>query len=121
MREFQRTERLGAQFCKELAAIFQEMVRDPRLGIITIQEVRVTNNLAHAKIFFTCFNSNTNSDTKTTETLLNTTLAGFLRRELAHRMRMRVIPKLQFIHDTTIEYGEHLTRLINQVTTDQKN
>lgn len=115
MREFQRTERLGAELRRELAAVLQEDVRDPRLGVITIQEVRVTKNLAEAKVFFTCFET----DAKACSLLLNKTMAGFLRRELAHRMRMRIVPQLHFIHDESIEYGSRLTNLINQAVGDK--
>jgi ribosome-binding factor A len=115
MREFQRTERLGAELRRELAAILQQEVRDPRLGMITIQEVRVTKNLADAKIFFTCLNN----DVKTVNDLLNHTMINFLRRELAHRTKMRTIPQLHFVYDESIEHGVHLTNLIHQVVSDE--
>lgn len=110
MREFQRTERLGAELRRDLAAILQDTVRDPRLGVVTIQEVRVSKNLSDAKVFFTCFNG----DPKVCTSLLNKTMSGFLRRELAHRVRMRMVPQLHFVHDESVEYGANLTDLINK-------
>jgi ribosome-binding factor A len=92
----------------------QESVRDPRLGIITLQEVRVTKNLAHAKIFFTCLGGDVLANAK----LLNKTLAGFLRHELAKRTQMRVMPELHFIHDESVERGAYLTDLIHQAAFD---
>lgn len=117
MREFQRTERLGAELRRELAAILQDTARDPRLGVITIQEVRVSKNLADAKVFFTCFNS----DHKACNMLLNKTMNGFLRHELAQRIKMRVVPQLHFVHDESIAYGNHLTDLIQSAISNDVN
>jgi ribosome-binding factor A len=55
MKEFDRTERIGAELQRELYQVLRDEVRDPRLANLTIQEVRVVRDLAHAKVFFTCF------------------------------------------------------------------
>ncbi len=110
MKEFQRTERLGAELRRELAVVLRDEVKDPRLGMITVQEVRVSRDLSHAKIFFTCLGS----DTSKTQKVLNGKLSGFLRRELSHRMRVRAMPALHFVYDESIEKGEHLSALIDK-------
>jgi ribosome-binding factor A len=109
MREFQRTDRLGAELQRELAAVLRDEVRDPRLGLITVQEVRVTRDMAHAKVYFTCMGG----DARSTEEFLNRKLSGFLRRELAHRIRARGMPQLHFVYDESIERGQHLSGLID--------
>ena len=110
MKEFARTERIGAALQRELAQVLREEVRDPRLKLITLQEVRVSRDLAHAKVYFTCFSADEVAGEQ--ERLLNGRLAGFLRRELAHRTRMRVMPQLHFVHDESIQRAEHLSDLI---------
>jgi ribosome-binding factor A len=110
MREFQRTDRLGAELQRELAAVLRDEVRDPRLGLVTIQEVRVTRDMSHAKVYFTCLND----DAKATEAFLNRKLASFLRRELSHRVRARAMPQLHFVYDESIERGRHLSELIDK-------
>lgn len=110
MREFQRTDRLGSEIRRELCEVLRDAVRDPRLGQVTLQEVRVSRDLAHAKVFFTCLGA----DPKATERLLNQQLSGFLRHELAHRIRARGMPQLHFVYDVSVEYGEHLSALIEQ-------
>ncbi len=110
MKEYQRTERLGAELQRELAVILREEVRDPRLGMLTVQEVRVSRDLSHAKVYFTCLDG----DSGETEKLLNRKLAGFLRHALAHRVRVRSMPQLHFVYDKSIEHGEHLSSLIEQ-------
>jgi len=53
-REFKRTDRVGSQIQRELAELVRSGLDDPRLGMITIQEVRVVRDFSHAKVFFTC-------------------------------------------------------------------
>jgi ribosome-binding factor A len=117
MKEFARTERVAAALQRELAQVLREEVRDPRLRLITLQEVRVSRDLAHAKVFFTCFADGGGAGEQ--ERLLNGRLAGFLRRELAHRTRMRAMPQLHFVHDESIARAEHLSDLIESAVTPE--
>jgi ribosome-binding factor A len=110
MREFQRTDRLGAELRRALAELLRDAVRDPRLGMVTVQEVRVARDLSHAKVFFTCMGG----DERETGRLLNRTLAGFLRHELARRVRVRSMPQLQFVYDESVARGAHLSELIDR-------
>ncbi|MCU0834819.1 MAG: 30S ribosome-binding factor RbfA [Chromatiaceae bacterium] len=113
MKEFDRTERIGAELRRELAEILRDEVKDPRLKGVTVQEVRVTRDLAHAKVFFTCFPLD--EDTAEQERLLNRQLAGFLRHELSRRARLRSVPLLHFVHDESVVRGERLAKLIETV------
>ena len=117
MREFTRTDRVGPELQRELVEILREEVRDPRLKGITIQEVRVTRDLAHAKIFFTCFPMDEGG--REQERVLNGKLAGFLRSSLSRRALLRSVPQLHFVHDESIVRGEQLTQLIDQAVAGQ--
>jgi len=110
MKEFDRTERIGSELRRELVAILRDEVRDPRLHRVTLQEVRVNRDLSWAKVYFTCFPLDEGSQEQAK--LLNGKLAGFLRAQLARRVRLRTIPQLHFEHDESIARGEHLTHLI---------
>jgi len=110
MKEHTRTERIGTALQRELAQVLREEVKDPRLKLITLQEVRVSRDLAYAKVYFTCFPGDEGGSEQ--ERLLNGRLAGFLRRALARRARLRTIPQLRFIYDESIAQGEHLAHLI---------
>ena len=112
VKEFDRTERVGAELKRELYQVLRDEVRDPRLANLTVQEVRVVRDLSHAKVFFTCFPSD--EDAGAQERLLNGRLAGFLRHALAQRVRLRVMPALHFVHDESIRAGEHLSALIDR-------
>jgi ribosome-binding factor A len=117
MREFTRTDRVGPELQRELVEVLREEVRDPRLKGITIQEVRVTRDLAHAKIFFTCFPMDEGG--REQERVLNGKLAGFLRSSLSRRALLRSVPQLHFVHDESIVRGEQLTHLIDQAVAGQ--
>jgi ribosome-binding factor A len=111
-RDFDRGERVGAELLRELTGLLRRGVKDPRLGDITLHEVRVSRDLAHAKVFFTCFPADEDHDAQAR--LLNGPLAGFLRHELARSVRLRTVPQLHFVHDESIQRGEHLDALIEQ-------
>lgn len=105
---FKRTDRIAEMMQRKLAQIIQQEIKDPRLpSLITISAVNVTRDLGHAKVYFTVYND----QAKSTEVILNAA-SGYLRTALARTMTMRTVPQLHFIHDTSIEYAKHLTRLI---------
>jgi ribosome-binding factor A len=111
MSNFKRTDRIAEMIQRKLAQIIPQEVRDPRLtGFITISAVKVAADLAHAKVYFTVFND----DKAVAATILNAA-AGYLRSALARSITLRTVPQLHFIYDESIEYGEHLTRLIDKV------
>lgn len=110
MREFDRTERIGAELQRDIAELIRNQVKDPRLRLVTIQEVRVSRDLSHAKVYFTCFPSDEGGAEQAR--LLNGRLAGFLRGQLARRVRLRTVPQLHFVHDESIAQGERLSQLI---------
>ncbi len=112
-REFKRADRVGAELRRELAVLMRGVEQErPEIGMVTIQEARVSRDIAHARVFFTVMGSALAHGQA--EFLLNE-LAGQLRRELGQRMRMRSVPALKFVYDTSIERGAHLSALIDEV------
>jgi ribosome-binding factor A len=105
-----RAERVGAELLRELSTLLRAEVKDPRVGAVTLQEVRVSRDLSHAKVYFTCFPLDDCGDEQVK--VLNGSLSGFLRRELARRMRLRMVPQLHFVHDASVREGERLAALI---------
>ena len=110
-REFKRTDRVGAQMQRELAALVRGELDDPRLGLITIQAVRVVRDFSHATIFFTVMAGELGKIE--TARVLNDA-APYLRHELGRRMKLRTLPELRFFHDESVEQGERLSSLIEQ-------
>ena len=119
MREFTRTDRVGPELQRGLVEILREEVRDPRLKGITVQEVRVTRDLSHAKVYFTCFPLDEGGIEQ--QRLLNGPLSAFLRSSLSRRALLRSVPQLHFVHDESILRGEHLAHLIDQAVAGQSD
>lgn len=115
-KEFARSQRVAEQIQRELADMLQFEVKDPRVSMVTVTEVEVTGDLAHAKIYY----SSTESSPEIQKGLEKA--AGFLRSQLSQRMLMRTVPQLHFVYDASIERGMRLSRLIDDaVAEDNKN
>ena len=89
-REFNRTDRVADQIQRELAKLIQLEVKDPRVGMVTITGVDVSKEFEYARVFFTVLGDEVVREA-TTKGL--TRAAGFLRRELAHRLKLRATPE----------------------------
>jgi len=110
MQEFGREERVGAEIRRELAALIRDDIKDPRLGMVTIQEVRVSRDLAHAKVYYTVLDEERR---KQTAAVLERA-AGYLRHRLGELMTLRNVPQLHFTYDTSVAEGMRLSSLIDQ-------
>lgn len=104
-----RPRRVAEQIQRELAELIQLEVKDPRVGMVTLTGVEVSADYAHAKVFFSLL-----GDQKRVDEALKglNSAAGFLRSQVAHRMKLRVMPMLHFIHDISLEQGARLDKLI---------
>ncbi|HAO88369.1 MAG TPA: 30S ribosome-binding factor RbfA [Gammaproteobacteria bacterium] len=124
-----RAQRIADQIQREIAVLIQLEVSDPRVGMVSVTGVDVSNDLAYAKIYITVLNSlagdeQINADTLSEPGVLDQLeieenlkalkkASGFLRTLLAKRLRLRVVPKLQFYYDSSIEQGQRLSDLID--------
>jgi ribosome-binding factor A len=109
-KDFSRTLRIAEQIQRDLAELLRLEVKDPRIGMVTLTDVEVTSDYAHAKVFFTTL-GDAAQIAAATEGLNRA--AGFLRHELGHRIKLRSIPQLHFIHDESVERGVRLSQLID--------
>ncbi len=115
--DFKRTDRIAEMMQRKLSQIIQQEVKDPRLpGFITISAVTVTRDLGHAKIYFTALND----EAGMADSILNAA-ASYLRTALARTLTLRTVPQLHFIYDKSIEYGRHLSRLIDDVNPPEQD
>ena len=106
-----RPQKVADLIQRELSELIRLEVRDPRVGMLTITSVDVSPDLSHAKVFITLLQKE-----KVEDTLLGLQrAAGFLRSQLAHRMKMYTTPELRFVYDESVERGDHLSRLIDSV------
>jgi len=108
-----RIERMNSLIRQELSELLQRQVKDPRLGnFITVTAVATSADMKYAKVFV----SHMGSQKEKQETLgVLASASGFFRRELTKRLRIRRVPELNFQWDDSIERGDRLSRLIDQV------
>lgn len=109
-REFSRGRRIADLIQRELAVLIQREMKDPRLGMITINDAKVSRDLAYADVYFTMLPE---GNAETAETVLNDA-GGYLRSQLAKIMTTRTTPKLRFHYDSTIENGARMSRAIDK-------
>ncbi len=105
-----RNSRLAEQIRRELSVIIQMDMRDPRLGMVSISAVELSKDMSFAKIYFTVLAV---EDKEITAQVLNKS-AGFLKKQLSDRMLIRVLPKLNFVYDESVERGRKLSSLIDE-------
>jgi ribosome-binding factor A len=112
-RDYPRTLRVAEQIQRELAELIRVELKDPRVRMATLTEVDVSPDYANARVFFTVMGD---SPAVAEAAAGLNHAAGFLRRELAHRLTLRSVPRLQFVHDESVERGVRLSRLIDSVS-----
>jgi len=115
-REFSRTQRIADQIQRLTAQLISRELKDPRVGMVTINGVDVSKDLGYADIYFTLLTldglSGQSDQVKQTEEVLNHA-AGFLRSELGRQMTVRIVPHLRFHYDQSVLYGSKLSSLID--------
>ena len=116
-RDFPRSRRIAEQIQRELSDIIRVELKDPRVGMITITDVEMTPDNAHAKIFFTVLGQQPRID-EAAAGLQHA--AGDLRSQLAQRIKIRVVPQLHFEYDASVERGIRLSQLIDAAVADDK-
>jgi ribosome-binding factor A len=114
-KEFSRAQRVAEQIRRELADLLQFEVKDPRAGKVTITEVEVAGDLAHAKVYFV-----THDDVEAAVLALGKA-AGYFRSQLSKRLLMRSVPQLHFVYDESLDRGMRLSQLIDQAISSDKH
>ena len=104
-----RGQRVAEQIARNLAEIIPLEVRDPRVGLVTITGCEITPDYAHARVFFTVIGS----DPAQCEAGL-AAAAGMLRNKIFKKLRIHTVPTLHFVHDTSVERGFEMDRVINE-------
>jgi ribosome-binding factor A len=109
-----RIERVNTLIRREVSELIQHELRDPRIDeFITVTEVDTTPDLKHAKIYISSMSGQ--QEEQKILGVLNSA-AGFLRTALANKIRIRYTPELHFVWDNSIEHGDRIMRLIDEVT-----
>lgn len=105
----QRVRRANESIKEALAEALFSM-KDPRIGFVTITEVRTSSDLRQATVYYTVLPDDDSSRAETAAGLASA--APLLRREVGRRVRMKHLPELQFAHDPVPEYGRRIESLL---------
>jgi ribosome-binding factor A len=113
-RETSRGRKIADLIQRELAVLIQREIKDPRIGMVTINEATVSRDLAFADVYFTVLPA---ENTESVEEVLNQA-SGFLRTHLSKSLKTRTTPKLRFHYDSTIENGVRISKAIDDAIAD---
>lgn len=113
-KNFSRTDRVADAIHQCLARVIRSDFKDPRVGMITVLDVKVTPDLKHAKIYISVL-----EDEKITQTIevLNKA-TGFFRSQIAAAVQLRVVPSPRFVFDDSVIRGNRIAQLLESVACD---
>ncbi|PTX58625.1 ribosome-binding factor A [Melghirimyces profundicolus] len=107
-----RASRVGEQVKKELSHVLQHEMKDPRVGFVTVTAVEMSGDLQQAKVFISVLGD----EEQKKQTLRGLDKAkGYLRTEIGRRVQLRHTPELIFKFDESIEHGQHISKLLEEV------
>ncbi|HEU4485150.1 MAG TPA: 30S ribosome-binding factor RbfA [Povalibacter sp.] len=112
-KSFPRSKRVAQQIQRALSDLIRREIRDPRLGMVTLTEVRVSSDLSYATVYYSVLNA---EPAAAHEVLLSA--ADLLRGPLGRALGLRHAPELRFVQDELIENGARLSALINKAVRD---
>ncbi len=119
-REYNRTDRVADYLRKELGSLIQTGMRDPRLAMVSITDVEVSRDLAHARVYYTVLGKDDKEQAREVTGALNKA-AGFMRTQLSKDSTLRMVPQLRFEFDASVGRGRYLEDLIERaVAADQR-
>jgi ribosome-binding factor A len=114
-KSYPRSRRVGQQVQRALSELIRRDVRDPRLGMVTLTEVRMSNDLSYAKVYYSVLGA----DPAAAQEILDAA-ADMLRGPLGRALGIRHSPELRFVQDELIESGARLSALISKAVHDDE-
>ncbi|MFQ5736555.1 MAG: 30S ribosome-binding factor RbfA [Thermodesulfobacteriota bacterium] len=110
---YSRSDRVGDLIKEEIASmIMRGDIKDPRIGFVTITHVKLSPDLKDAKVYFSQLG--TDKQKEKSRTGLNNA-GGYIRRALAKRLDLRHIPSVTFFFDDSLEYSEHIEKVLKEI------
>jgi ribosome-binding factor A len=107
-----RADRVRAAMRQEISSILQKDLKDPRLGFATVVDVEVSGDLQHVKVYVSILGD---ADSKAMTMQALESAKGYIRSEIGRRVPLRLTPELHFVHDTSMEHGAHILRVLSEM------
>jgi ribosome-binding factor A len=119
MADSRRISRVSSLIKREVSQMLLNGIKDDRVGagMVSITDVDVSGDLQHAKIFVSIYGTE-EAKTETMEGLKSS--AGYVRKELGHRMNLRRTPEIVFLEDRSLERGDRMLNLLNEIGKDRQ-
>ncbi len=109
---YRRSDRVADLITAELSDILHRQIRDPRIGIVTVTGVKMTDDLKLARVYFV----EMGKDVCNPETMTGLEQAkSFMKRELGKRLKLRYVPDLIFTFDESFAYGSRIDKLLAEI------
>ena len=109
-----RLERINSEIRKEISDILKNNINDPRVkGLVSVVTVDTSNDLSHCKIYLSIFSGKAEQDKATFKAI--SSMSSFIRKELARRIDLRIIPELHFKLDDGFNQSEKMNKLIDSL------
>ena len=112
-----RIEKIQELMKQEISKIILQELKDPRIGFVTVTQVEVSRDLSLAKVYISIMGSEEQIEGSWKG--LQSSL-GFIRREVGHRIRLRITQELRFVLDKSLDYSDHIQKLLLQIERDEK-
>ncbi len=111
-----KTERLNHAIQEEISMILMKEIKDEAIRFVTITGVETTTDLSYSKVYYTVLDEEKKEETQ--EALDRA--SSFIRTKLAERIEVRHTPELRFTYDTSIAYGEHIEKIMEEIKEKEK-
>lgn len=112
-RDFKRADRVADAVQRSLAQLIPSEIQDPRLGMVNINAVEVTKDLAHAKVYVTFVGQDDPQACRASVEILNSA-APYLRTLLGRQLSTRITPRPHFVYDESAVRGQAIRQLIDR-------
>ena len=117
MQPSRRPQRMGHEIQHEISEILLRGLKDRRVGFVTVTAVDMSPDLRHARVFVSSLG---NPDERAESLRALNHAAGWIRRELGQRIRMRFVPEIVFEEDTSQEYGARIDSLLDEIREEEQ-
>jgi ribosome-binding factor A len=112
MQPSRRPQRIALQIQQEISLMISRNMKDRRVGFVTVMGVQLSPDFRHAKVFVSMMGG---EDEKKESLITLNHAAGWIRHELGQRVRMKFVPDIVFLIDTSQDYGERIDKLIDEI------
>ena len=111
-----RSYRVGDQILREISDLLLRKVRDPRLKDVTLTDVSVSKDLRRAHVYYSIFG--TGEQKKQAQEGFESA-TGYIRKKIGERLQLRYVPDMQFQYDTSLEYGQKMERILEELNPEK--